>query len=174
MRVIGYGLRAIDLVTEWSGWLAALLVIPLIVTQVYEVILRYVFNSPTAWAFEIARYLGGTLFVLGLAWVLKHKAHIRMDLIYRNFSPRRQAIIDIVLTLIIFFPLWILALDRMVDWLWLSWATHERSSDSYWRPIIYPFKTMMPVAFLLLLLAMVADFIRNLGTVFKGEKPCWM
>ena len=169
MIVIERILQGIDFICIWVGKLAAYLVLLLIVAVVYEVISRYVFNEPTIWSFEIQRMVGGSLFVLVLAWVLVQKGHIRVDLLYQLLSPRGKAILDVVLTLLIVFPLWILVLPNLVEWAQNSWAIHERSSISAWRNIIYPFKTVAPIAFILLALAMVTTFVRDLKTVFRGK-----
>ena len=169
MAIVERILRGIDFVCVWTGKLAAFLVLFLIVAVVYEVISRYAFNEPTIWSFEIQRMLGGSLFILVLAWVLVQKGHIRVDLFYQRLSLRGKAILDVVLTLLIVFPLWILVLPNLVEWAQGSWAIHERSSDSAWRNIIYPFKAVAPIAFSLLALAMVTTFVRDLKTVFRGK-----
>ena len=169
MVIVERILRGIDFISVWTGKLAAFLVLFLIVAVVYEVISRYAFNAPTIWSFEIQRMLGGSLFVLGLAWVLIQKGHIRVDLFYQRLSPRGQAILDVVLTLLIVFPLWILVIPHFIEWAQNSWAIQERSSDSAWRNIIYPFKTVAPVAIFLLLLGLVATFIRDVRTIFRGK-----
>ena len=170
MIVIERILQGIDFICIWTGKLAAFLVIILIVVVVYEVVSRYAFDRPTMWAFEIERMVGGSMFVLGFAWVLIMRAHVRVDLLYQRLSPRGQAILDAVLTLLIVFPLWIMVMPRMIEWVQISWAIHEESSDSAWRNIIYPFKTVAPIAIFLLILALVTTFIRDLGTIFRGKR----
>ena len=170
MAVLERILSGIDFICEWAGKLVSFLVLLLIAVVVYEVISRYVFNAPTMWAFEIERMLGGTIFVMGFAWVLVQKAHVRVDLFYQRFSPRGQAILDAVFTLLLVFPLWIWVMPRMIEWVQISWAIQERSSDSAWRNIIYPFKTVAPIGISLLLLALVATFIRDLRTIFRGKR----
>jgi len=157
-------LTGIDFICERVAKFAMVLVVPLIGVEVYEVIARYGFNAPTIWAFEMSRFFGGSLFVLGLAWALIIKAHIRVDILYKRLPTRHQAILDIVFTLLLVFPVLIFSLDRMIDWTWEAWKIHEVSSDSAWRVPIYQFKTVMPISFFLLLLAVVATFIRDLRT----------
>ena len=162
-------LKGIDFICIWTGKLASFLVLILMAAVVYEVTSRYGFDKPTIWAFEIERMVGGTLFVLGFSWVLIQKAHVRVDLFYQRMSPRGQAILDAVLYLLLVFPLWIWVMPRMIEWTQTSWAIHERSSDSAWRNIIYPFKTVAPVAVSLLLLGLLATFIRDVRTIFRGQ-----
>ncbi|MFQ5997249.1 MAG: TRAP transporter small permease subunit [Dehalococcoidales bacterium] len=169
MVVIERILNGIDFICIWSGKLAAFLVIPLILAVVYEVTSRYGFDRPTIWAFEIERMVGGSLFIMGFAWVLIMKAHIRVDLLYKRLSPRGKAILDVVLTLLLVFPLWLWVMPQMIEWVQTSWAIHERSSDSAWRNIIYPFKTVAPIAIFLLLLALFTTFVRDVRTIVRGK-----
>ncbi len=169
MTALDRFLSGIDFICTWAGKLAAFLVIPLILAVVYEVTSRYGFDRPTIWAFEIERMVGGTLFVMGFSWVLIQKAHVRVDLFYQRMSPRGQAILDAVLYLLLVFPLWLWVMPQLIEWTQNSWAIHERSSDSAWRNIIYPFKTVAPVAISLLLLGLVATFIRDVRTIFRGK-----
>jgi len=162
-------LKGIDFICTWTGKLAAFLVIPLILAVVYEVTSRYGFDRPTMWAFEIERMVGGSLFVLGFSWVLIQKAHVRVDLFYQRMSPRGQAILDATLYLLLVFPLWIWVMPQLIEWTQISWAIHERSSDSAWRNIIYPFKTVAPIAIFLLLLGLFATFIRDVRTIVRGK-----
>jgi TRAP-type mannitol/chloroaromatic compound transport system permease small subunit len=169
MAALDRFLSGIDFICTWAGKLAAFLVIPLMLAVVYEVTSRYGFDRPTIWAFEIERMVGGTLFIMGFSWVLIQKAHVRVDLFYQRMSPRGQAILDAVLYLLLVFPMWIWVMPRMIEWVQTSWAIHEQSSDSAWRNIIYPFKTVAPVAIFLLLLGLVATFIRDVRTIVRGK-----
>jgi TRAP-type mannitol/chloroaromatic compound transport system permease small subunit len=169
MAALDRFLSGIDFICTWAGKLSAFLVIPLILAVVYEVTSRYGFDRPTIWAFEIERMVGGTLFIMGFSWVLIQKAHVRVDLFYQRMSPRGQAILDAVLYLLLVFPMWIWVMPRMIEWVQTSWAIHEQSSDSAWRNIIYPFKTVAPVAIFLLLLGLLATFIRDVRTIVRGK-----
>ncbi|MBL7127169.1 MAG: TRAP transporter small permease subunit [Dehalococcoidales bacterium] len=169
MAVVERILNGIDSVCVWAGKLASFLVLVLIAAVVYEVVSRYGFNKPTLWSFEIQRMVGGTIFVMGFSWVLVQKAHVRVDLFYQRYSPRGKAILDATLYLLLVFPMWIWVMPKMIEWVQISWAIQERSSISAWRNIIYPFKTVAPVAIFLLLLGLVATFIRDVRTIFRGK-----
>jgi TRAP-type mannitol/chloroaromatic compound transport system permease small subunit len=169
MAIVERILNGIDFICIWAGKISSFLVLFLIAAVVYEVTSRYGFDRPTIWSFEIQRMVGGTMFIMGFAWVLIQKAHVRVDLFYQRMSPRGQAILDVVLYLLLVFPLWLWVMPRMIDWVQDSWAIHERSSISAWRNIIYPFKTVTPVAFTLLLLALFTTFIRDVRTIFRGK-----
>ena len=169
MIVLDRILQGIDFICTWTGKIASFLVLILIAVVVFEVTSRYGFNEPTIWAFEIERMVGGTLFLMGFSWVLIQKGHVRVDLLYQRLSPRGKAILDATLYLLMVFPLWIWVMPRLIEWTQLSWAIQERSSDSAWRNIIYPFKTVAPIAISLLLLGLLATFIRDIRTIVRGK-----
>ena len=170
MAVLERSLRVVDKLTEWAAKGAIWLIVPLILTVVYEVISRYGFDRPTIWHFEVSREMAGVIFFWTSAWIMVLRRHIRVDIIYDRFSPRVQAIIDIVFTLILVFPLWFVGTHYFFDWLGDSWRIGERSSESVWRVPVYPIKTMGFIGIILLNLAILVSFIRDIKTVVKGER----
>jgi TRAP-type mannitol/chloroaromatic compound transport system permease small subunit len=162
-------LNRIDRISELTGHAISWIVLLLTLILGYEVLMRYCFNSPTKWAYDISYMLGGTFFLLGAAYTLRMKAHVRIDLFYNQFSPRQRALIDVLFYLVFFFPLWIGLLYHLIPHVHMSWKLAERSLESYWRPPIYPFKTIMPIGVFLLLLQGLAEFVRSLTVLVKGE-----
>jgi TRAP-type mannitol/chloroaromatic compound transport system permease small subunit len=161
--------NAIDKFSDFVGRLVSYLVYPLIGGVAYEVLARYLFGAPTVWAYDMTYMLYGTLFMLGASYTLLKKGHIRTDLLYNNWTPQRQGKIDAILYLFCFFPGMIFYLVSGIDYAAHSWATNEKSSNSPWMPIIYPFKTVIPVTAALLLIQGVSEFIKSLHAWKKGE-----
>jgi len=162
--------RAIDGLSEWTGRIVALLILPLVAGLTYEVIARYVFHAPTAWAYDTTYMLYGSHFMLGAAYTLLKGGHIRTDIFYQNWSPRRQGLIDATLYLLFFFP-------GMLFFLWMGWqeALHswqilERAETTAWRPPLYPLKTVIPIAVLLVLIQGVSEFLKSLHAARTGER----
>ena len=170
MVVLERFLSGIDKLTEWAAKGAIWLIVPLILTVVYEVIARYVFNAPTIWHFEVSRMMAGVIFFFTSAWIMVLRRHIRVDILYDRFSPRTQAIIDVVLTLILVLPLWAVAIPYFIEWLGNSWRVRETSSDSAWRVAMYPIKTMGVIGIILLVLAILVSFIRDIKTITRGVR----
>ena len=88
MRVLGKVFHIIDMISEWSGKLVSLLMLPLIAFIVYDVLMRYVFNRPTDWAHELSYLIFGTIWVIGGAFALQQEAHVRMEVIYNRLPLR--------------------------------------------------------------------------------------
>ncbi|GBD10544.1 hypothetical protein HRbin23_00188 [bacterium HR23] len=163
--------KVLDIIGEWSGKIFAWLIIPLVGALVYEVISRRLFHAPTVWAFDITYMLYGSMFMLGAAYTLLQKGHIRTDIFYNRFSPRWQGIIDGTLYLLFFFPGLVFLLLAGWDEAWHSWLLREKSDASPWRPPIYPFKMSVPVAAALLLLQGISEFVKSVYAALKGRWP---
>ncbi len=163
--------RSIDQISIWSGKITAWLILPLVIGLTYEVISRYLFKTPTIWAYDLAYMLYGTLFMLGAAFTLFKKGHIRTDIFYDKWSPQKQGWVDAVLYLLFFFPGMILFLWAGLDEALHSWSLLEKSEVGAWRPPIYPFKTVIPLTALLLLIQGISEFLKSVYAAVKGEWP---
>lgn len=161
--------RSIDRVAAWSGNLFCWMIIPLVLAMVYEVIARYAFHAATIWSYDVSVMLYGSHFMLGAAYTLLRGGHIRTDIFYMNWSARTKGIVDASLYLFLFFP-------GMALFFWMglqealqSWSIREVSDASPWRPIIYPFKAVIPLAALLLIIQGVSEFLKSLYAAVKGQ-----
>ena len=154
-------IRAIDRFTDFTGTLVALLGIPLVSGITYEVVARYAFDAPTTWAYEVTYQLYGTLFMLGAAYALHKGAHIRTDFFWEKFSPRTKGIIDSVSYVVFFFPAFITLLVISANEAHYAWVIEEVSDQTPWRPVLWPFKAVVPLACLLLLIQGVSEFLKS-------------
>lgn len=161
-------LRIIDHISNWSGRIASFLILVMIAIVVYEVVLRYAFDRPTMWAHESAQFVFGAMSILGGGYVLYRGSHVKMDVVYSRCSPRTKAILDLI-TAPIFFCFAATLLWTSGEIAWESIQELERS-NSQWRPPIYPIKSLIPVAALLVLLQGVAKFVRDVFTSITGKE----
>ncbi len=160
--------RAIECLTEGVGFLAALVVIPLVLATCYEVFARYVFGSPTIWAFELGYTLMGVHFLLGGALTLKRQGHVRIDLIYGQLSRRKKAWIDLLLYLFVVLPALVLVTWQLSDYAAGAHASGETSGQSAWNPPIWPFRAVIAFSFLLLALQVLAECLKS-WRVLRGS-----
>ncbi len=166
--LVGF-VRGIDTVAIWSGRLFCWLAIPLVLGLTYEVIARYLFHAPTIWAFDVTYMLYGSHFMLGAAYTLYRGGHIRTDIFYQNWSVRTRGLVDAGLYLFFFFPGMI-----FFFWMGLQEALHaidirEVSDQSPWRPPLYPFKTVIPIAAALLMVQGTSEFLKAAYAAMKGR-----
>jgi TRAP-type mannitol/chloroaromatic compound transport system permease small subunit len=160
--------RIIDKFTDTTGTWVAWLNVPLVLAVSYEVIARYFFHAPTMWSFDITYMLYGTIFMLGAAYALLKGAHIRTDFFFERWSTRTKGTIDAVAYVVFFFPSIITFL--VVSWSegWYAFQIGETSEQTPWRPILWPYKMVVPLACLLLLIQGVSETIKSLWAARTG------
>jgi TRAP-type mannitol/chloroaromatic compound transport system permease small subunit len=159
----------VDRITAWFGKAFAWLILMMAFGMGYEVMVRYVFNAPTAWAFDMSYILYGTLFMMGGAYTLSRNAHVRGDFVYRLWPPRVQAGVELVLYFLFFFP-GVLALV-FAGWSYAArgWRYMEVSVNSPAGIPVFQFKSMLVAAAILLLIQGAAQVCRCILCLRSGE-----
>ena len=160
--------RVIDKFSDVTGTWIAWLNVPLVLAVCYEVFARYLFNAPTIWSFDVTYMLYGTIFMLGAAYALLKGAHIRTDFFFERWSLRTKGIIDSTAYVVFFFPAIITLM--VVSWHegWYAFQIGETSEQTPWRPILWPFKLVVPLTCLLLLIQGVSETIKSLYAARLG------
>jgi TRAP-type mannitol/chloroaromatic compound transport system permease small subunit len=153
-------IRGIDRFSDITGRLIALSMLVLVGIITYEVVSRYLFNAPTVWVYEASSMVNGSAFMLGCAYALYKGAHVRTDIFWERFSERRKGTIDLVSYLVLFFPTMITLFAISVDDAWYSYTVGERSQESIWRAIVWPFRSMIPLAALLFMIQGVSESLK--------------
>ena len=164
-------LHAIDGVSTWLGKAAAWLIIGLMLLVCAEVFKRYIMNMPTAWIFDASNMFYGTLFMLAGAYTLAQNAHVRGDFLYSSMRPRTQASLDIVLYVVFFLPGIAALIYAGYDYASLSWRIAEHSNVTADGPPVYHFKTVIPIAGILVMLQGVAEIVRCVVCLRTGVWP---
>lgn len=158
----------IETINTWVGKAFGWCIVLLTFATSYEVFARYVLKAPTEWAFDAAYILYGTLFMMAGAYTLARGGHVRGDWLYRNWKPAAQARIDLILYFVFFFPGIITLIYTGYDYAAQSWIMKERSLFTPAGPIIYPFKTIIPITGALLLAQGVAEVLRCIHCIRTG------
>jgi len=160
-RALLLTIRVIDTFTDITGSIFAWMAIPLVAGVAYEVFARYLFNAPTVWAYDLTYMLYGALFMLGAAYALHKGAHIRTDFFWDSFTPRTKGIIDTISYVVFFFPsLTALGLISFHEAAY-AFQINETSDQTPWRPILWPFKFIVPTACLLLMIQGISELLKS-------------
>jgi TRAP-type mannitol/chloroaromatic compound transport system permease small subunit len=160
-------LSVIDWISTWSGKATSWLTIVVIFVVVYEIIMRHFFRRPTIWASETMIFLCAILYVIGGAWTLLEKRHVKIDFIYEKFTPRQQAALD-VLTFLFFALYMVMMLWATSKYAWESIQLAEKSG-SPWNPPVYPIKIALALGVFLILVQGTANLIRDLYLAMRGR-----
>jgi TRAP-type mannitol/chloroaromatic compound transport system permease small subunit len=158
-----------DRLSAWFGKAFGWLIVLMTLGTVWEVIVRYIFSSPTAWAFDLSYTMYGALFMMAGAYTLSRGGHVRGDFLYRSWPPRWQARVDFVLYFVFFFP-GVLALI-ITGWKYAarSWGYGEVSISSPAGMPVYQLKSVIVAAGLLLFIQGIAQVMRCILCMRTGE-----
>jgi len=107
--------------------------------------------------------------MLTMAYTLRYKQHVSVDLIYGRLTPKTKAIFDSI-TFIFFLGLFsTLFLWKGIIFAATSWAMWERTPSAF-NFYVFPAKTLLPLGIFLLLVQGLSDFIKNIVFLVKGEQ----
>jgi TRAP-type mannitol/chloroaromatic compound transport system permease small subunit len=165
-------IQVIDVFSKAVGHAFAWCVLVLTASTCYEVFMRYVLNSPTVWAFDMSYMLYGALFMMSGAYALSGGSHVRGDFIYRKWTPRTQAKVDLVLYFLFYFPA--IFLGMVVTGARYSFESARIMESSVNSPAgvpVWPLKLVIFVAGITLLLAGIAEVMRCLICIRNGRWP---
>ena len=159
-------LKVIDLANEKLAGIGCYVLLIAMILVPYEVVMRYIFNSPTSWSMEMTQFMFCTMVALGGGWNLLTGSHVNVDIVYNRFGIRTRAIISILTSLLLFTFLFFVFRQNLLAALQsLAW---RETSASGWNPPLYPIKFIIPLGVLLLLLQSIAMFVRYIIQAVTG------
>ncbi|MEM7023149.1 MAG: TRAP transporter small permease subunit [Pseudomonadota bacterium] len=157
MRAI---LRAIDHVSQFLGLAAAQLYLLCAVITTYEVVMRYVFNAPTQWAFEVVMVLCASAWMISVGYVTRHRRHIGITVFYLMAPPRIRWWIDLFINVV--------ALTVVLILLYAVWepaaravSSIQRTGSAFNSPEPTILKAMLVIGAGLYALQLVANLIKH-------------
>jgi TRAP-type mannitol/chloroaromatic compound transport system permease small subunit len=168
---IFYGIiRLVDGFSNVIGKLVSLSMLFLVFSISYECFSRYLFNAPTTWVFETNYMVNGSAFMLGCAYALLKGAHVRTDIFWDTFSERKKGLIDFWSYLILFYPTMIIFLFISADDAWYAYELSERSEQTPWRPLLWPFRAAVPMMALLMMIQGISEVLKCWYQIRTGSE----
>ena len=153
-------IRGVDRFSDVVGRVLALSMLALVGMIAYECVARYGFNAPTLWVSEASYMVNGAAFMLGCAYALHKGAHVRTDIFWERYPERRKGWIDLVSYLLLFYPTLAVLFAISIDDVLSSYELGERSQMSHWRAIMWPFRSAVPLAALLLMVQGISECLK--------------
>lgn len=157
--------ESIDRISEATGRAAAWLTLAMVVVSFVIVIIRYVFDSGFIWLQESLTWMHATVFMLGAAYTLQRDEHVRVDIFYRDMSPRRRAVVNVFGVMCFIFPLCAFFLIEGFDYVTASWTIHEVSRNAGGLP--YPSIPLLKSTLLLMPVAVALQGLSMLLYAFS-------
>ncbi|MGB8444011.1 MAG: TRAP transporter small permease subunit [Pseudolabrys sp.] len=150
----------IDRLTSALGRAAAWLALVVVLLQFALVVARYLFGLGSVWLTETVIYAHAALFMLAAAWTLQVGGHVRVDIFYADASAHTKALIDLVGALFLLLPFMVVLVWLSIPYAARSWSILEHSQEASGLPVVFVFKTLIPLFALLMALQGIAQAIR--------------
>ena len=163
-------IRTIDTLTRLTGNTVCWFALIMVIATCAVVALRYLFSMPSVALQESVMYLHAALFMLGAAYTWQQGGHVRVDIFYRTFSPRGQALVDRGGILLLVLPLCFFLLWVSWEYVGNAWAIGEKSQEASGLPFVYLLKSLILLMPLLVILQALAELLRTFGKDPEGER----
>jgi TRAP-type mannitol/chloroaromatic compound transport system permease small subunit len=160
----------IDRLNGGVGRVTAWLCTALVLLVFANVILRYVFNMPLAWAKELEWHLFALLFLLGAGYALLHDRHVRVDLFYDRFQPADRARVNFWGTLLFLLPWCVVVILTGWEAAEAARLDGERSPEAGGLPNLWLIKYALPVGISLLFLQGLSLLRQSWRTLRTGPQ----
>ncbi|NJN45726.1 MAG: TRAP transporter small permease subunit [Candidatus Competibacteraceae bacterium] len=160
----------IDAISEWTGRGVAWLTLVMVLVQFVVVMLRYVFDWNRIYIQESVVYIHAVIFLVGAAYTLKHEGHVRVDIFYREMSPRAKAWVNLFGTLFLLLPTCGFIFWVSWDYVSSSWSIFEGSREAGGLPGVFMLKSVILVMAGMVVLQGIAEVLRNL-LILRGFNP---
>lgn len=151
-------------ITSGTMWL----ILPLTAVMLFDVVMRYAFNSPTVWGAEVSLMIFGIYMIYAGPCSVYEKVQVGVDIFSARWSLRTQAIVNCV-TYLFTMTLFIALIKTALYYGLESWGMEEISSSAWGQPI-YHWKMLIPLALSLTFLQTISEFLRNLYMALTGEE----
>ena len=157
--------RFYDHFSKFSGLAVAQLYLICAAVTGYEVISRYVFDSPTQWVFEVVMVLAATAWMLSAAYVTLHKRHIGITVFYIMASDRGKWWLDLFAYVIGVIALWLLIDDSVIRALESVMMT-ERAGSAWNSPQPLILKSMLTLGAFFYIIQLMINLYRHFSSKF--------
>jgi TRAP-type mannitol/chloroaromatic compound transport system permease small subunit len=174
MRVLLSLSALIDRLSGLLGTVVSWLCLLMVLLGAFNAVARYSgrfigFNLSSNAMLEAQWYLFAVLFLLGASWTLQRDAHVRVDVIFGRLSARSRAIINVAGGLLFLLPCCVFGIWASLEYVLHSWQEWEVSPDPGGLAR-YPIKTLIPVAFALLILQGISEIIKSIAVIVGREE----
>ena len=158
-----FSLRWIDSLNDLLCRLVSWFTLFMVLLTFLIVVLRYGFNLGWIAMQESVMYLHGMVFLLGAAHTLRVNEHVRVDIFYRRFSPKKQAKVDIFGSLFLLMPVNIFIFMVSFEYVMRAWRVMETSQEAGGIPGVFLLKSLILIFAFTMVLQGIAEVIRNVA-----------
>ena len=147
-------------------WLNSILVINILI----QVILRYALGEGKIWLEELQWHFYGICLMLAIPYCIVDDAHVRLDILHRNFSIRKKEFVEFFGTIFLILPLIIVLFLHGLDFVESAIRVNETSPHPLGLPWRWFIKSFIPMGMFLIVLASFSRMVRAAAVIFFGNK----
>ena len=170
LNVLKKFVRFVDALNERIGTVVSWFTTLLVLTVCLDVFTRYFLRSSSVAVQELEWHFFAVIFLLASAWALKHNKHVRVDVLYMNFSPKNQALANLIGSLLFLLPFAVITIWSSQNFVLNSFRIGEVSPDPGGLPARFILKSMIPIGFSLILLQGLAMAVRSFDQFMHDGK----
>lgn len=141
----------------------------LVVLICIDVVMRYFFNFTQIWIVELEKYFFALIFLMGGAYTFMHDKHVRIDLFYDKWKPRKKHFNNLIGHLFLLLPWSIVILVVSWKYAYNSFLMNESSAQPGGLPALYIMKFLIFIASGLLCLQAIAAVIRSVYGILESK-----
>ncbi len=150
-----------DNIIKYLGYFTACIVAILVVLVVYDATARYLFSTGSIALQELEWHLFDIVILFGIAYTLREKAHVRVDIFYATYSEKTKKLINLISSLFFILPFSMVIVYISIDFVQLSFIQNEASSNPGGLEYRYLVKALLPLSFIFLSLQAIRDTLVN-------------
>lgn len=163
--IINY-VRWVDATNRFIGRIVMWGVFAMMAVLLYSSFMKFFFNPPH-WTIEGAQFSLAAYFLLGGGYSMQLASHVRMDLLYGNWTDRTKAWVDVFTILALIFYLCVLLYGGFSS---TEYALeYGERSRTLWRPYMWPVKVVMCIGIALMLLQAISEFFKDIAKLRGAE-----
>ncbi|MCF7644952.1 TRAP transporter small permease subunit [Bacillus subtilis] len=165
-KILRLFVKYVDALNYRVGRCAMYLIFLMAGCLLYSTFSRVVLGVPVNWVLEMSQFILSAYYLLGGAYAMQQGAHVRMDLFYDRFTPKKKALTDIITILCVIFYLSVMFAGGLSS---TNYAyVYNQKNYTAWAPVLWPIKTLMTIGVFLLLLQCISNLIKDFA-IWRGK-----
>ncbi|MDD2448669.1 MAG: TRAP transporter small permease subunit [Sulfurimonas sp.] len=160
----------IDKSIKYLGYFTAFILGFLVLLVVYDASARYIFSSGSVALQELEWHLFDVVVLFGIAYTLRENAHVRVDIFYASYSKKKKTIINIISSLFFVLPFSCMIVYIGIDFVALSFAQNEASSNPGGLEYRFLVKSLLPISFAFLALVAINEAYKDIQSLRDATK----
>lgn len=160
----------IDKSIKYLGYFTAFILVFLVLLVVYDASARYMFSSGSVALQELEWHLFDVVVLFGIAYTLRENAHVRVDIFYASYSKKKKTIINIISSLFFVLPFSCMIVYIGIDFVALSFAQNEASSNPGGLEYRFLVKSLLPISFAFLALVAINEAYKDIQSLRDATK----